>query len=52
MKEKATTKINWISILQGWSMLLVVIGHVGLSKIPRNPDEPVISLKIISCQII
>lgn len=44
MKEKSTIKINWISILQGWSMLLVVIGHAGLSKIPRNPDEPVISL--------
>lgn len=44
MEEKTATKINWISILQGWSMLLVVIGHAGLSKIPRNPDEPVISL--------
>lgn len=44
MKETTTKKINWVSILQGWSMLLVVIGHAGLSKIPRNPDEPVISL--------
>ncbi|MEG1916611.1 MAG: acyltransferase [Muribaculaceae bacterium] len=37
-------KINWLLILQGWSMLLVVIGHAGLSGIARNPNEPVISL--------
>lgn len=37
------SKINWLSVLQGWSMLLVVIGHAGLSKVARNPDEPIIS---------
>lgn len=30
MKEKA--KINWLSILQAWAMLWVVIGHASLSK--------------------
>ena len=24
-------KIEWLSVLQGWSMLLVVVGHVTLS---------------------
>ena len=34
-------KIYWISILQGWSMLLVVIGHVTLTNIFENPATPV-----------
>lgn len=32
-------KIYWISILQGWSMLLVVIGHVTLTNIFENPGN-------------
>ena len=34
-------KIYWISILQGWSMLLVVIGHVTLTNIFENPATPI-----------
>lgn len=39
-----SAKINWIIILQGWSMLLVIAGHAGLSSMARNPNEPIISL--------
>ena len=31
-------KITWLQILQGWSMLLVVVGHITLTgplRIPR-----------------
>ena len=31
MQNQQKTKIEWLSILQGWSMLLVVIGHVVLT---------------------
>lgn len=34
-------KINWLSILQGWSMLLVVVGHVTLTGVFENPQTPV-----------
>lgn len=34
-------KITWLQILQGWSMLLVVVGHVTLTGIFRNPETPV-----------
>lgn len=34
-------KITWLQILQGWSMLLVVIGHVTLTGIFKNPATPV-----------
>ena len=34
-------KITWLQILQGWSMLLVVIGHVTLTGIFENPQTPV-----------
>lgn len=34
-------KINWISILQGWSMLLVVIGHITLTNIFNDPSTPI-----------
>ena len=33
-------KIEWLSILQGWSMLLVVIGHVTLTNIFNDPATP------------
>lgn len=36
-----TNKINWLSVLQGWSMLLVVIGHVTLTNVFENPETPV-----------
>ena len=39
MAEKK--KIEWLSILQGFSMLLVVIGHVSLTNVPRDPTTPV-----------
>lgn len=41
MAEK--NKINWLSILQGLSMLLVVIGHVSLTNVPRDPSTPIAS---------
>ncbi|MEG1574874.1 MAG: hypothetical protein RR293_01865 [Bacteroidales bacterium] len=39
--ELENNKINWLSILQGWGMLLVVLGHVVLSNEFKNPDYPV-----------
>lgn len=36
-------KINWISILQGWSMLLVVIGHVVLTDDMYDKNYPISS---------
>jgi fucose 4-O-acetylase-like acetyltransferase len=37
MKEK----IIWLTILQGWAMLLVVIGHVNLSGLAFDPNFPI-----------
>ena len=37
----ASNRINWLSVLQGWSMLLVVIGHVTLTNVFQNPETPV-----------
>ena len=34
-------KIEWLSILQGWSMLLVVIGHITLTNTFRDPQYPI-----------
>jgi fucose 4-O-acetylase-like acetyltransferase len=34
-------RINWLSVLQGWSMLLVVTGHVTLTNEFRNPATPI-----------
>lgn len=34
-------KITWLQILQGWSMLLVVIGHITLTGTFKNPETPV-----------
>lgn len=39
MSEKK--KIEWLSVLQGFSMLLVVIGHVSLTNVPGDPSTPV-----------
>ena len=36
-----SNKITWVSILQGWSMLLVVIGHIMLTNIFQNEASPV-----------
>ena len=33
-------RIEWLEVLQGFSMLLVVIGHISLSNIAFNPDYP------------
>ena len=33
-------KIEWISILQGWSMLLVIIGHITLTNQFKDPAFP------------
>lgn len=41
MSAEQKTKIIWISILQGWSMLLVVIGHITLTNIFENPETPI-----------
>lgn len=37
----AINRINWLSVLQGWSMLLVVIGHVTLTNVFQDPETPV-----------
>ena len=34
-------KIDWLAVLQGFSMLLVVIGHVSLTNQPRDPSTPI-----------
>ena len=34
-------KIDWLAVLQGFSMLLVVIGHVSLTNLPRDPSTPI-----------
>lgn len=34
-------KITWLQILQGWSMLLVVVGHITLTGTFENPETPV-----------
>ena len=33
-------KIDWLAVLQGFSMLLVVIGHITLTNVPRDPSTP------------
>lgn len=38
MTEKK--KIEWLAVLQGFSMLLVVIGHVSLTNHPNDPNTP------------
>lgn len=30
-------KINWLLILQGWAMLLVVVGHAFIGKAGQGP---------------
>ncbi len=39
MAEKQ--KIVWLAVLQGFSMLLVVIGHVSLTNLPGDPNTPI-----------
>ena len=39
MTEKK--KIEWLAVLQGFSMLLVVIGHVSLTNVPGDPSTPI-----------
>ena len=34
-------KIEWLSVLQGFSMLLVVIGHVSLTNVPGDVTTPI-----------
>ena len=36
-------KIEWLAVLQGFSMLLVVIGHVDLTNMPYDPNTPIAS---------
>lgn len=40
MTEKKN-KIEWLAVLQGFSMLLVVIGHVSLTNLPGDPSTPI-----------
>ncbi len=42
-KKDCCKKIIWLSILQGWSMLLVVIGHVVLTDEMGDPQYPISS---------
>lgn len=37
-------KIEWLSVLQGLSMLLVVVGHVDLTNIAYDPSTPIASI--------
>lgn len=34
-------KIDWLAVVQGLGMLLVVIGHVSLTNIPGDPNTPI-----------
>lgn len=40
MAEKKN-KIEWLAVLQGFSMLLVVVGHVSLTNVPGDPNTPI-----------
>lgn len=40
---KKDSKIAWLAVLQGFSMLLVVIGHVTLSNEFMDPHTPIIA---------
>ena len=37
----AKNKIEWLAVLQGFSMLLVVIGHVMLTNVSNDPTTPI-----------
>lgn len=41
MSITTSNKVNWLSVLQGWSILLVVIGHVNLTNVFADPRTPV-----------
>lgn len=34
-------KIEWLAVLQGFSMLLVVVGHVMLTNVSNDPTTPI-----------
>lgn len=34
-------KIEWLAVVQGLGMLLVVIGHVSLTNVPGDPSTPI-----------
>ena len=36
-------KIDWLAVLQGFSMLFVVVGHVDLTNIPYDSNTPIAS---------
>lgn len=40
---KKQNKIDWLSVLQGWSMLLVVIGHINLTNGVNDYATPISS---------
>ena len=40
-KMAETKKIKWLAVLQGFSMLLVVIGHISLTNQPGDPSTPI-----------
>ncbi|MDE6611468.1 MAG: acyltransferase [Muribaculaceae bacterium] len=40
VKTQNRQRIAWLAVLQGFSMLLVVLGHISLSNTFRNPDYP------------
>ena len=42
-EKVGTRKIEWLAVLQGFSMLLVVIGHVSLTNQPGDPSTPIAS---------
>ncbi len=40
---KTDNRIEWLAVLQGFSMLLVVLGHVTLTNEFMDPDKPLIA---------
>ncbi|WP_018464790.1 acyltransferase family protein [Segatella paludivivens] len=39
-----SNKIAWLSVLQGWAMLLVVLGHIDLNNEIVDPEHPFVNL--------
>lgn len=44
MRTREDKLISWLSVLQGFSMLLVVLGHVTLTNVFRDESVPLVAL--------
>lgn len=38
-----STRIEWLAVLQGFSMLLVVLGHITLTNTFQDPEYPIVA---------